>query len=536
MNKNDIVNPIVAQNNSSASYFAHTVKGTIKQYNYIKEEVLKSDDKDVHKMFIHVYHSSSNNIRDNFWSPIPYSTIKKNVKYEAILYLESIGVLERTGYSDKQHECREYRIVPDINFKILNVSPSRVHLFTKDDNKVCNLFTGKAIKNKKVRHDIYNKTGKKIIVSNIVKQGMDPIEVNVIDYQNIEERLNYLWEQYILGNLNERKYLSYLNDERCYQGILMSGFVIDKEARNLLYYQPSYRGQKTGRRSEIGGGVQSCSREQKHEAYAYIPSIRNYDVKSSQIWGLYKQFKEANGCGAALDISVLDKYLNTDKAVLALKVGISVDCWKGILYGLFFGGFPTFTKEGKVPNWKKDYMYLKTEIIRKHICEELGIKTWYSNVHRRREWNANANAILRIRIILQLFYNQNRDLILELKKWHDYLATKYISDRASYHKGNVYITNKSDMKIELSQYMSSSKKLSAKGRRDLASHVLQGQEAAFISYLTWYSMTDKNCPYRVLSDQHDGLVVKGFIPDKYIEKARKESDFPYARLVLKSYR
>ncbi len=527
----------IAQNNGSASYFAHTVRGTIKQYNYIREEVLKSNNDDVHKMFIHTYHSSLNSIRDDFWSPIPYLTIKKNVKHEAILYLESIGVIERTGYSDKQKECREYRVPPNLVFNIVNVSPGRVYLFKQDDNKVCNLFTGKTIINKKVRHDIYNKSGKKIIVSNIVKQGIDPIEVNVIDYINIEHRLDYLWEQYILGNLNERKYLSYLNDERCYQGILMSGFVIDKEARNLLYYRPGYRGQKTGRRSEIGGGVQSCSRDMKHEAYAYQSSVRNYDVKSSQIWGLYKQFKEANGCGAALDISVLDMYLNTDKAVLASAVGISVDCWKGILYGLFFGGFPTFTKDGKVPNWKKDYMYLKTEIIRKHICEELGIKTWYSTAHRKREWNASADDVVHIRIILQLFYNQNRDLILELKKWHDYLATKYISDRASYgSKGTIYIKNKSDMTIELSQYMSKSRKLSAKGRRDLASHVLQGQEAAFISYLTWYSKVDEDCPYRVLSDQHDGLVVKGFIPDKYIEKARKESDFPYAKLVLKPYK
>ena len=92
------------------------------------------------------------------------------------------------------------------------------------------------------------------------------------------------------------------------------------------------------------------------------------------------------------------------------------------------------------------------------------------------------------------------------------------------------------MTIELSQYMSKSRRLSAKGRRDLASHVLQGQEAAFISFLTWYSMTDKDCPYLVLSDQHDGLVVKGFIPENYIEKARKESDFPYAKLVIKPYK
>ena len=59
--------------------------------------------------------------------------------------------------------------------------------------------------------------------------------------------------------------------------------------------------------------------------------------------------------------------------------------------------------------------------------------------------------------------------------------------------------------------------------RKLASHLLPGQEACFISRLTWYSKSEPDCPYRVISDQHDGLIVHGLIPEEYVEKARLDT-------------
>ncbi|NJL51599.1 MAG: hypothetical protein HC930_04155 [Hydrococcus sp. SU_1_0] len=313
---------------------------------------------------------------------------------------------------------------------------------------------------------------------------------------------------------------------------------------NQMIYKVAYRKQRSGRISEIGGGSQSCSREQKHEGWSELANVRNYDIKSSQIWGLYRQFKEANECGCDLNINSLDKYLKGNKNILADEVGVSVDCWKGMLYGLFFGGFPKFTKEGKVPNWKKSNQYLKVEIIHKHICKELGIKTDWSDCRKKRIWNASSNDILRIRIILQRFYNQNNALINELTKWHKYLGTRYLHHRASYSGGGkrtVYITNKCDMKLELSEYLTynqdrKERYLNREGHRKLASHILQGQEAVFIHYLTWYSSADPECPYRVLSNQHDGLVVYGSITQEYINRACLDTDFPGIQLVEKPFK
>ncbi len=91
------------------------------------------------------------------------------------------------------------------------------------------------------------------------------------------------------------------------------------------------------------------------------------------------------------------------------------------------------------------------------------------------------------------------------------------------------------MKLEITPFINEKKVISAEGKRKIAAHVLQGIEAAFISYITHYS-SEPDCPYRVISDQHDGVIVKGFIPEKYVERARLDSDFKYGILVEKPYR
>ncbi len=105
----------------------------------------------------------------------------------------------------------------------------------------------------------------------------------------------------------------------------------------------------------------------------------------------------------------------------------------------------------------------------------------------------------------------------------------------SHSKGQTYITNKSDMKLEITPFINEKKVISGQGKRKIAAHVLQGIEAAFISYITHYSL-EADCPYKVLSDQHDGVVVIGSIPDKYVEWARLDSDFKYGILVEKPYK
>ncbi|WP_427162627.1 hypothetical protein ACQFX9_14390 [Aliinostoc sp. HNIBRCY26] len=61
----------------------------------------------------------------------------------------------------------------------------------------------------------------------------------------------------------------------------------------------------------------------------------------------------------------------------------------------------------------------------------------------------------------------------------------------------------------------------------LAAFVLQGQEAAFIHELTLLSL---QYDYQVISNEHDGLVTVGDIPDEAVQKAAEKSGLKYAKL------
>ena len=534
-------NIITYQQSNRKSYLPHTDKLPKVAVDFIWDDLLKDEDDKVKSLFSILRKEHELNINNDGYAPIPYETFKKYKYHEELERLKELGYVEYTDYSYNRYgagKCREYRLPWDLYNHIDNLIPGRVANFTENNWQFYNGITNTAIRRTKrqLQHDIYqyNKHKKKdeLIVSQIVEEGIVPIEYCFVDYQNVEDRLNWKRDLLRLDKLNQSEKLSYLNDERCYRNILMNGFTIDKERRNLLAYKPRYRGQKTGRKSEIGGGFQSCSREQKHEAFFFMPRIRNYDLKSSQMYGLKFQLMSAR-----MDTSIVDGYIGVDKTTLANAVGVDVDCWKGIMYGTYFGGFPTskFNKEGKLGK-SKLFSLLRYDIVKNHICKFLKIDTWYNYDKKRRECEDSINNEAAIKIILQKFYDQNRELIQLLEDWRNYLATDFFLSNFDAVGNEKYIWNRSNMPLEMTQYLNNKGVINSQGKRDLASHLLQGQEACFISRLTWYSKSELDCPYRVISDQHDGLIVHGFIPEEYVEKARQDTGFQYAYLVEKSYK
>ena len=554
------------------SYLPHTNKQPKIVVDYVWNVLLKNESEKVKSLFgtldklteIYLYTNEG-------YAPIPWQTLKKYGFREAMERLIKLNMVDVKGEIRPKENvrgyCREYRLKLDLFFEITKLSIARVDTYSKRGFVLYNLITGKKVKRIKYEEPLiykYNKTTKKkeLIVSPIVANGITPIKFCVVNYFFVEEYLNYfrwLFEDKNLeknltkyksfkdvkDSLSESKYLSYLNDERCWQNILacrtfdkMENF--NKEWRGYLRYIPVYESQSTGRKSEVGGGFQSCSREMKQEAFNYIPGVRNYDLKSSQIYCLRYQFMACR-----LNYKLLDYYLSADKEVLAKQIGLDKDTWKGINYGTYFGGFPTDKiKNIKIYNNEKDfgnlYSLLGHEIVYRHICNFLGIKTYYNQGRRRRECeliNNNASqTVIAVCTILRKFYAQNRELLEEVEHWHKYLTHNFPrSSTTAVEDNKKYIFNRSQMALEVTQYQNRKGKLNREGVRKLASHLLQGQEAQFISYLTWYSESDSECPYTVLSDQHDGLIVLGTITEKYIEKARQETEFFNAYLVEKPY-
>ena len=69
--------------------------------------------------------------------------------------------------------------------------------------------------------------------------------------------------------------------------------------------------------------------------------------------------------------------------------------------------------------------------------------------------------------------------------------------------------------------------------RRIIAHILQGIEAHFIAEITAFS---KSFGFKVLSNQHDGLVTYGEIPDDCIAAAQKTSSLgKFGKLVKKGF-
>ena len=538
------VDNIITKNKKEA-YLPHTNKLPLVVVNDIWNRLLEGEEDKVKSLFCILMKETDLNLRkNNGYAPIPYELIKKKGYVSELERLKELGYVEYTGFFHTQIKgggrCREYRLLLKLYFELATIEPARVANYINKGYEIYNAITFTKIKKtkKEISHEIskYNKKKKveEYFVSDIVKDGILPIQYCLIDYYLIEEYLNFKREQMLCNLLTEAECLKYLNDERCYQSILDCKFEVVGMGR--LIYSPRYRAQSSGRKSEIGGGAQSCSRDMKYYMFNFLKhkGVYNYDIKSSQIYMLRYELMRAN-----LNYSILDSYLDADKENLAKEVGVDVDTWKGINYGAYFGGFPTKKlKTIKVGySYKKDYgtfiSLLSYKIVYKHICKFLGIETYIKKGKRTADFSNES--LLAILVILKGFYNQNKDLLEELERWHEYLATNFLQSSLDRSQSDgEYIWNRSNMSLEMTQYMSSKGKLSSKGKRELASHLLQGQEAQFISCISKYSF-EPDCPYASMNDQHDGGLYLGKIPESYIDRARKETGLLDIQYVIKDF-
>lgn len=124
---------------------------------------------------------------------------------------------------------------------------------------------------------------------------------------------------------------AYLNDLRCYAAIIRQR---PRHVRGPIWtYDTAWRVQDiSGRVSEQGGALQSCSREMKAAAFARLEdegTLYNYDITSSQLQDVIDATKPV----AAIDTGALcQRYLAVSKQENADALGISRDTYKRLLY------------------------------------------------------------------------------------------------------------------------------------------------------------------------------------------------------------
>ena len=132
--------------------------------------------------------------------------------------------------------------------------------------------------------------------------------------------------------------------------------------------------------------------------------------------------------------------------------------------------------------------------------------------------------------LLDKYCEAIQPLKVQLDQWHSWLLKDYLQMHGiSYWvKGKQYIKNPTGKNLCITDLKGSSDDK----KRVLAAFVLQGFEAGFIHHLTLLS---REYDYEVLSNQHDGLIALGEIPQAAVERAKEISGLHYANLEVKPF-
>lgn len=487
-----------------------------KLYAYIKGLVKDFNPATQHFLF-HVFASYmlSKNLKEDTWIPIPRKTLDKKFHDENIDIqgLIDAKLIERTeNYSIMHGICYCYRIQFSILKETEKYYPKTSEEF--ESLNYVNLIDGKPIKSLK---NVLTHGENKHSLPVMVNQGIKGIKRTVFDFQNTEKYL----AQSAKGISTDKQWRKHLNDLRCNETVMRNAKDL---GGGLKYYVPAYESQKSGRVSELEGGLQSCSRAMKKAAFTFS-NCYNYDLKSSQLYGL-RYLSEKAG----MDTEPINIFLSIDKQLKADEVGITKKCYKNCLYA-FVMGATTHGFEDTPRYWDKKSGKYKPEFfclsVIKYLLEEADRLNKEKNI-----MDLEADKTLALELLDK--FNESVDILQKhLEKFYEWLVDDYCKANQT-KKGT--IKNLAEMSFNLNEYKNSKGEYIKKRRRDLyrklTAFFLQGIEAAFIHYLSKEEIQTKY-NYEVISNQHDGVITIGVIPDAAVKEAKEVLSLPYAYLEIK---
>lgn len=479
----------------------------ISSYRVIKSQLdfvnslLGDVNEDTRTLFCHILVSVIINIKKIEWIPVSSTLIKKKIQKASWKALEELGLIEVTDYSHGNGLSREFKVtdvILDHFLELSNLSPEEIISSTK-----YNLFTGRK-SDSRLTNQKYdeNRNAEPILITSaidLISQGffnMKAIEVHLADLKAEENRAAEEHGQYSKEHKKARA--RFINDDHCFKAILNQSPV--RISEEIWCYSPAYKVQMSGRVSHILGGLQSASRRMKAAAYMGIKDLRNYDLKASQVSGLIQQFQLAN-----LDTTWLKDYKNNPNAKkdYANQIGISVDCWKKCLCAVMFGAYVSSASdktkgklkdlEGTVEGQPKQ----KLNAVMDSLFEE-------------------ADGDIELTSDYLIKFNQAiAPLKVELDKWHNWLLKTWVIKMGYVAKdGKRYIKNPTGKTLCITDLEKDYPQWKVKAM--VSAFILQGQESCFIHNLT---LTSLEYNFQVISNEHDGVVTLGYIPQEAIDKA-----------------
>lgn len=367
--------------------------------------------------------------------------------------------------------CRYYLIEPELFQKIL--AHLEEQATAPDGSPAVNLFDGKAYN---IGHAFPYPPDPKRPSSKLMRDAARVLHavdcpVNVGAIQNHLEALKSAAD------------VAYDNDRLCVQSI----FAGLGTSGRVSYYTPSYGPQDTGRIGENGGGLQSCTKRMKAAAFDGIPNIYNYDLRSSHAYVLLQELKLAGIDGSWVEEHVGPGVFEERAAHLGLSKGTYKKCFFSTL-----NGASHVWKTGKEPPGAIQEVLLK-EFEGEEAKAKFGV------------------------VVAEL-----KPLKAIVDKWRKWLLSPKCPHRRTTQRED-YILNAAGQWLHISD---------EELERKVNAHILQGQEAAYIHHLTILS---KKYNFIPISNQHDGLITLGEVPEEAKQEAGRLSGFEQPFLEIKPF-
>ena len=132
------------------------------------------------------------------------------------------------------------------------------------------------------------------------------------------------------------------------------------------------------------------------------------------------------------------------------------------------------------------------------------------------------------------FYEVVRPLKASIDNWQKWLIERYLVKHSVYPQGVHKLMNVTGKSFDLTPYKDAKGALKnvATLQRKLSAFFLQGSEAGFIHNLT---ILGPVYGFQTLSNQHDGLVTIGVVPQEAVDIAKERSGLRYAKLEEKGF-
>ncbi|HEX8385066.1 MAG TPA: hypothetical protein VF576_02725, partial [Rubricoccaceae bacterium] len=436
--------------------------------------------------------------------PVPNAFVREHFRRAAWPELVSRGVLSVTEPDRGAELCREYRLSEAFLDEYLAAGPRAGRV---EAGGLVDLVTGNpTARRERTRWSGPSNNG----WAPLAERAARAVGPSVFNADAAEARLAW-HDRAVAGAADDRERDAAVRrrrvDTMCYHSVFRQGARPAVEADvggalpagvRLWAYTPALTPQRFGRISEVGGGLQSCSRPLKAAAREGVPGALNYDLSSSQ-----PRFAAFDMRAAGLASDWLEAYLVRPeaKAESAYEIGVPVKTWKKTLSAVVMGA-------------------------------------WVPAPDRaERSGGAVAAAVMRavgpdaVAATYRRLFDHTGPLRADLALWHGHLldvwapANRVVSNLGGNRK--TYVRNAAGATVALEDLSPSGRPHELRSK--LAALVLQGLEVAVVHRI---AASHAEHGFTVMSHEHDGLVTLGEIPQEAVAGAATGAGVPLEAVVL----